>query len=119
MYPRSRNKPLVICIAIVASVFLAGAGALLDGLAPRASLAGFFMRTIPLAVVIPFVLVGFNALCDRCDGRPTNRIALDGQSRWDDRSTQHDAYVADRRRIAVHERSFRSVVPGKKSWVGQ
>jgi hypothetical protein len=142
MFQRSQNKLLVICIAIVATAVLVGVGVLLDVLVPNTKLAGFFLRNIPLAVVIPFILIGFNALCDRCEGQSeTNRVTVDPQARPTYRGNLHEVVETECRDsllntpnrqklngdasapiivpVSIHERSVRSVVRGKKWWVGQ
>ena len=140
----SRNKPLVICAAFAASVMLAGAVVLFDVLVPTASLAGFFIRTLPLVVVIPFVLFAFNSLCDRFEGRSDHErseTTLERQIRLACSDSQHEPAGADPRisaakspnrrqlnenasapiivPVVVRERIFRTIVPGKKWWVGQ
>lgn len=140
----SRNKPLIICAAFATSIVLAGAAALFDVLVPTASLAGFFMRTLPLAVVIPFVLFAFNSLCDRFEGRSDHErseTTLKRQIRSDHSDSQREPAGTDPRMspakspnrrqlnenastpiivpVVVRERIFRTIVPGKKWWVGQ
>ena len=137
-----QNKPLVVCAAIVASAGLVGLVAVLNASFPSASLVGFIVRTAPLAVAIPFVLIGFNAWCDRFEGqRDTNRIVQSksaGRALGSGRRTAVDAdrsgamlKQSHRQKVngdgstpiivpvSVHERFVRSVAPEKKWWVGQ
>lgn len=144
MSVRMKNKPLVLCMALVAAAGLAGVAAALNGLFPQASVVGFIVRTAPLAIAIPFVLIAFSGLCDRFDGRSdqeTYRFAVGRNSRSSDRNARHEVDEVDRRvsarnvpsqqtrhrnesapivvPVSIREQSFRLVVPGKKWWVGQ
>ncbi|HTQ37665.1 MAG TPA: hypothetical protein VMJ32_01480 [Pirellulales bacterium] len=136
------NKLLVVCAAIVASTALVSLTAVLDALSPKSSLVGFIIRTLPLAAVIPLVLMGFNTLCDRFGCRnEANRIIPVNTARPIYSSAGCDALGADCNGsvlkqpqprtlngngsapiivpVSIHERFVRSVVPGKKWWVGQ
>jgi hypothetical protein len=79
---RPQNKLLVTCLAIGASIALVTIAALLDGLIGQGSLVGLALRIVALAAVILCVLVGFNTVCDRCDGQTDNGfIAINGSNR--------------------------------------
>jgi hypothetical protein len=144
MSVRMKNKPLVLFTALVAAAGLAGVAAVLNSLFPQASAVGFMVRSAPLAVVIPIVLIGFSWLCDRLD-RPsdqeTYRFAVGRNSRSSDCNARHEVDEVDRRvsarsapsrqtrhpnesspiivPVSIREQSFRLVVPVKKWWVGQ
>ena len=61
--PRFRNKLLTSLVALVASSAFIGAAVLLDALAPHGAL-GWLVKTIPLAVAIPVILIGYETACD-------------------------------------------------------
>jgi hypothetical protein len=62
-----RNKLLVVCLALVASLTLASVGVLLNSLAPAGLVLGLLVRIVLLAIVIPLVVWGFSAACDKCE----------------------------------------------------
>jgi hypothetical protein len=64
MSPRFRNKLLTAALAAVASIFLVGTMVVLDVAVPAGMHLGWLIKTAPLAVVIPAVLIGYDALCD-------------------------------------------------------
>ena len=65
---RSRNKLIVIGVGSVVAISLASLGAVLDGIAPQGAVPGFLVRTVPVALAIPLLMLAFHYLCDKWSG---------------------------------------------------
>ncbi|MCE9547266.1 MAG: hypothetical protein K8T25_17480 [Planctomycetia bacterium] len=64
--PKSKSR--ILCLSLLFAAVLAGLTALTSLVAPQHPYLGLAARIAAAAVVIPCVLLGFNALCDRLDG---------------------------------------------------
>ena len=64
MSARFRNRLLTVCVAVLASMLLVSVTIVLDVIAPKGTVFGWLLRTVPLILVIPAIMIGFDALCD-------------------------------------------------------
>jgi hypothetical protein len=93
MAMRCRNKLVAIGVGAFVALSLACLGAVLDGVGPHGSTLGFIIRTVPMALAIPLLLVAFNFLCDKWerhdgveDGTQEENVSTARQPRSDQKS---------------------------------
>ncbi len=80
---RAHNKLVTIGVATLIGVPLVCLGAALDGFAPHGTTLGFLMRTVPVALAIPALLIAFNFLCDKWERHGRLESSLSSRRRLD------------------------------------
>ena len=71
MFTRPQRRIVVAAVALLGALVLTCVAAVVNRFAPSGTV-GFLAQVLLLATMVPVVLVGFNALCDRCEPEMTD-----------------------------------------------
>jgi hypothetical protein len=85
-----RNKLVAAGVGSFLAIGLGVVCATLERLAPHATALGFLIRTVPMLIAVPLVLVVFNFLCDRWEWHDRAEVDASQKSKQQTRSAKHE-----------------------------